>query len=931
MQRSQNNTATHAAAPTVSVTTASFDELQLEDGASKLLTSLSAWSVSPGKGEKNSGSRRLPSHSIGSTRRQSGSSSHIGSTAPFERRKCSSRIGAAHRLNQKPNSVEFDTIPASSAATNTSPKREPSPWKRGSSPHVCKQDNSAHSVPHRKRSSSAATLHSAFSFVNVNQRQPPRLSLSLQSVGGSTCCQNPKGRPHGGAQDAALLAWKAVEDNDLVTLQGLFLQKQEEGQQLMLLRYPHNLHQTLLHLACSCSSAQYQMVLWMLRTGADVNAQDDLHFTPLHLALKFSLYEIAKLLICFGAKVHTEGAVSGSTLSSLLSSRNFLHARGNASVAATSTPSSFIPKEMTKSGFFAAVKRLADMEARGGTKLNLSALKLADDDVNCLLPCCKAVTSLNLRDNRLVHIPPLHLLPFLKAVKLEGNPLPQVPQPLVESANCAFKVNFARAFHEKQPFRVPWKRIRMIVVGKEGVGKTSFIRSFVKNCRAKLSIKGDPLSTEGIDISHWKTTASCSPPSQSHEQECPYPAATSTFHFSVWDFGGQEVFFDTHQFFLGHRALYVLVFNVVAPDFVRVKLWLDDIRARHRFGVMPVVMVGTHADLCSPQHISRVLHDMEQSVTEFSNVSFITSVSCVGEQSKVTSLMDEIAGVATQHSMLTPYVPYAFTVLNDKLSALRKGSVHYISKSQFWRAAGEAGLKSDEEIDTAARFLHDMGFLFWFPAACLGAALGNVLKNTVILSAQWLAEAVSQVVSVQSRAFVQQDGILPLRALRERWIAYTEQEQQLLLELLYNFDLAVPLTNKSLLFPSMLSQVRNTASKAHAHYKAQLQTPTMLKIKRIYEFQYFPFGLMGRVIAKILNLDCCCLEVWKFGCVVGERKQQQRDALLVRSRLNATSAPEISLAHQRRVSGNATVSALTSRSRAQLSLPSMAKLISSKV
>ena len=31
---------------------------------------------------------------------------------------------------------------------------------------------------------------------------------------------------------------------------------------------------------------------------------------------------------------------------------------------------------------------------------------------------------------------------------------------------------------------------------------------------------------------------------------------------SVWDFGGQFVFYSTHQMFLTHRAIYILVFNI---------------------------------------------------------------------------------------------------------------------------------------------------------------------------------------------------------------------------------------------------------------------------------------------------------------------------------------------------------------------------------
>lgn len=39
-----------------------------------------------------------------------------------------------------------------------------------------------------------------------------------------------------------------------------------------------------------------------------------------------------------------------------------------------------------------------------------------------------------------------------------------------------------------------------------------------------------------------------------------------TVEFSAWDFGGQEVFYPTHQFFLTGRSVYLVVFSLVQPE-----------------------------------------------------------------------------------------------------------------------------------------------------------------------------------------------------------------------------------------------------------------------------------------------------------------------------------------------------------------------------
>lgn len=67
--------------------------------------------------------------------------------------------------------------------------------------------------------------------------------------------------------------------------------------------------------------------------------------------------------------------------------------------------------------------------------------------------------------------------------------------------------------------------------------------------------------------------------------------------FSAWDFGGQEIFYPTHQFFLSDRAFYLVCFSLARPSVQRVEYWLKQIRAvRRQLPGPSVFLVGTHAD-----------------------------------------------------------------------------------------------------------------------------------------------------------------------------------------------------------------------------------------------------------------------------------------------------------------------------------------------
>ena len=63
----------------------------------------------------------------------------------------------------------------------------------------------------------------------------------------------------------------------------------------------------------------------------------------------------------------------------------------------------------------------------------------------------------------------------------------------------------------------------------------------------------------------------------------------------MWDFAGQSVYYNTHQFFLSSRAIYILVWNVrLGSEYAGLDFWLSSISC-HAPGA-PVFVVGTHVD-----------------------------------------------------------------------------------------------------------------------------------------------------------------------------------------------------------------------------------------------------------------------------------------------------------------------------------------------
>ena len=70
-------------------------------------------------------------------------------------------------------------------------------------------------------------------------------------------------------------------------------------------------------------------------------------------------------------------------------------------------------------------------------------------------------------------------------------------------------------------------------------------------------------STEGIDVRVWD-----------------YRYKNKNYSLNIWDFGGQEIYHSTHQFFLTKRSLYVLVWDARAEEeYGRIDYWLRTIES----------------------------------------------------------------------------------------------------------------------------------------------------------------------------------------------------------------------------------------------------------------------------------------------------------------------------------------------------------------
>ncbi|MFN6386032.1 MAG: leucine-rich repeat domain-containing protein, partial [Pseudanabaena sp.] len=171
---------------------------------------------------------------------------------------------------------------------------------------------------------------------------------------------------------------------------------------------------------------------------------------------------------------------------------------------------------------------------------NLQSLDISANSLSTIPDSIIRLTnlqSLNLRNNSLSAIPDaITMLEKLTRLNLDENPIAEPPLEVVKEGIEAIRQYFKQIETEGVDYLYEAK---LLVVGEGGAGKTSLANKII-NPDYQLCEED---STKGIEVLHWA-----------------FPRSDSNqFNVNIWDFGGQEIYHSTHQYFLTKRSLYLLV------------------------------------------------------------------------------------------------------------------------------------------------------------------------------------------------------------------------------------------------------------------------------------------------------------------------------------------------------------------------------------
>jgi len=325
------------------------------------------------------------------------------------------------------------------------------------------------------------------------------------------------------------------------------------------------------------------------------------------------------------------------------------------------------------------------------------------------------------------------------------------------------------------------------------------------------------------------------------------------FRVNIWDFGGQQIYHQTHQFFLTHRSVYALLTDC-RKEHTDFDYWLD---AAQLFGGDSPLIIVSNEKKDRREEIPE--NDLRARFEQFKGVWRTNLKTGRG----LPKLRNEIEHLLCALPHVGASLPSGWVRVRE---ALEKDPRNYISQDEFIELCGENGIDREEDALQLSGYLHDIGVILHFKD-------DPELDEMVILKPEWATQAVYGV--VQNPGVVNAGGRFTRANLNAIWNDEQHKHKRTeLLVLMRKFRLCYEIVGQpnNFILPQLLpDDVPNyepiAAPAAQLHYK----------------YGFMPKGILAQLIVRLNALievnksdrserpdRSDRFEVWKTGVILAK-------------------------------------------------------------
>ena len=321
--------------------------------------------------------------------------------------------------------------------------------------------------------------------------------------------------------------------------------------------------------------------------------------------------------------------------------------------------------------------------------LQVTTLNLIDCNLESIdfLKALKNITRLDLSNNKIKNLPEwildFNLKIFLKekseyskydvGIYLDGNPLEEPPIEIINKGNKAIRAYFEQLRKKGTDYIYEAK---LILVGEGGAGKTSLANKII-NSAWQLIPENESQSTQGIDILKYE-----------------FPYKDKTFRVNIWDFGGQEIYHQTHQFFLSKRSVYVLVADSRKED-TDFYYWLNTVDLLTNNS--PILIVKNEK-----QNRARKIPEI-QLKSEFGNIKDIFAANLKNNRG-LNVIIENLQHYLSQLPHIGSSLPKTWVKVREQLE---HDDRYYLDLKEYFAICQANGFESEADKRLLSGYLHD--------------------------------------------------------------------------------------------------------------------------------------------------------------------------------------------------------------------------------
>ena len=396
----------------------------------------------------------------------------------------------------------------------------------------------------------------------------------------------------------------------------------------------------------------------------------------------------------------------------------------------------------------------------------------------------------------------------------------------------------------------------MILLGAPGSGKTTFIR--LVSDQSKFPTEN--MATDGISI-------------------------IKVNNITFWDFGGQEVLFSTHKFFLVDRCQYILVVDLTKliheDDKIRnetlnyVEFWMNEIHTftlNHQHSP-PVLFLGTHCDVINNFFSSEKIEKGRKFLCELAQsnrLNYFPKVFKFYKSDRSKTLRSNVSGILKQIQINSNKFilkdlgisnnennnvnSLQFCILKFKIE-LQRTNKPFMRRNEFENLffANE----SQENIIKYTKLLKVSGIIETYQFESTAAS------EIIFLDPKWLSQTFTSIVSIQMFSSKNRRGFFTKSQIENNLKINNISENiwDEIFTIFEMFHLMVVLPSGEYYVPAMLHTPKSSKPSHLGNEKNQLVINVFKEknikykcIRRKYEFSpKIPFGFIDKLTVKYLH------------------------------------------------------------------------------